>query len=85
MLSYNTYPAVEVSIHAAADASSGQLIADFDKASEATLGPDFSTEWTYIGYQEKNAGGYAPLIFGLGVLMIFLLLAGQYNRCGCRS
>ena len=79
VLSYNTYPAVEVSIQAAANASSGQLIAAVEKAADETLGEDFSTEWTDIGYQEKKAGGYAPLIFGLGVLMIFLLLAGQYE------
>lgn len=79
VLSYNTYPAVEVSIQPAANASSGQVIADVERASGETLGEDFSTEWTDIGYQEKKAGGYAPLIFGFGVLMIFLLLAGQYE------
>ena len=75
----HTYPAVEVSIQPSASASSGQVIADVERVASQTLGEDFTTEWTDIGYQEKQAGGYAPLIFALGVVMIFLLLAGQYE------
>lgn len=79
VLSYNTYPAIEMSIQPAAGYSSGQVIADVEKLAAQALPSDFSTEWTDIAYQEKISGSYAPLIFAFGVLMIFLLLAGQYE------
>ena len=79
VMSYNTYPAVEVAIIAAADSSTGTTIADVEKLANATLGEDFAIEWTDVAYQQQKAGGFAPIIFGLGVLTIFLLLAGQYE------
>ena len=79
VLSYNTYPAIEMSIQTAPGYSSGQVIADAERLAKQTLEEDFSVEWTDIAYQEKIAGGFAPLIFAFGVLMIFLLLAGQYE------
>ena len=36
-------------------------------------------EWTAISYQEKAVGGEAFLIFGLAVLLVFLVLAAQYE------
>jgi len=79
VLSYNTYPAVEVAISLDASASSGTAIAQIEQLAAEELPRTFATEWTEIAYQEKIAGGYAPLIFGLGVFMIFCVLAGQYE------
>jgi len=36
-------------------------------------------EWTAISYQEKRAGGQAFLIFGLAVVLVYLVLAAQYE------
>jgi len=36
-------------------------------------------EWTNIAYQEKEAGGQAPIVFALGVVFVFLILAAQYE------
>ena len=36
-------------------------------------------EWTGISYQEKKVGGEAYLIFALAVLLVFLVLAAQYE------
>ncbi|MDP4026941.1 efflux RND transporter permease subunit [Methylobacterium sp. NEAU 140] len=79
VLSYNTYPAIEVAIEVAESASSGTVLRAVEALAQQKLPSDYAVEWTDVAYQEKVAGGYAPLIFGLGVLMIFLLLAGQYE------
>lgn len=79
VLSYNTYPAIEVAISPAAGASSGTLIALVEEAARADLPDEYAIEWTDVAYQQKIAGGYAPLIFSLGVVMIFLVLAGQFE------
>ncbi|MFY9290729.1 MAG: efflux RND transporter permease subunit [Methylorubrum rhodinum] len=78
VLSYNTYPAIEVAITVEADSSSGTILEEVERLS-SELPRNFSIEWTEVAYQEKIAGSFAPLIFGLGVFMIFCFLAGQYE------
>ncbi|BAU92848.1 hydrophobe/amphiphile efflux-1 family transporter [Methylorubrum populi] len=78
VLSYNTYPAIEVAVTVAPGSSSGTVIAAIEELAE-DLPRNTSIEWSEIAYQEKIAGNVAPLIFGLGVFMIFCFLAGQYE------
>ncbi len=79
VLSYNTYPAIEVAVDTAEGASSGAAMAAIDRLAAESLPRDYAVEWTEVAYQERVAGGYAPLIFAFGVLMIFLFLAAQYE------
>ncbi|GJD48294.1 Efflux pump membrane transporter BepG [Methylobacterium crusticola] len=79
VLSYNTYPAIEIALDTAETASSGSALAAVERLAARDLPADYAVEWTEVAYQEKIAGGWAPLIFGLGVVMIVLLLAGQYE------
>jgi HAE1 family hydrophobic/amphiphilic exporter-1 len=44
-----------------------------------TLPSGTSSEWTAMSYQEKLAGGSAYLVFGLALLLVYLVLAGQYG------
>ena len=41
---------------------------------------DYALAWTGSAFQEKEAGGTAALAFGFGILMVFLILAAQYER-----
>ena len=78
VVSYNTYPAIEVAVTVNAESSTGTIISEVEElASQLPL--NFTLEWTEVAYQEKIAGGYAPIIFALGVFMIFCVLAGQYE------
>ncbi|MFC7478160.1 efflux RND transporter permease subunit [Dankookia sp. GCM10030260] len=79
VLSYNTYPAIEVAVETAAGISSGAAIAAIERLAERRLPADYAVAWTDVAYQEKLAGGYAPLIFGFGIFMVFLVLAAQYE------
>lgn len=78
VLSYNTYPAIEVAVTVAPGSSSGTVIAAIEELAE-DLPRNTSIEWSEIAYQEKIAGNIAPLVFALGVFMIFCFLAGQYE------
>ena len=44
-----------------------------------TLPPGMHSEWTAMSYQEKLAGNSAYLIFALALLLVYLVLAGQYG------
>ena len=41
-------------------------------------------EWTEMAFQELQAGNTAMWIFTLAVVMVFLVLAAQYESCRCR-
>ncbi|MEL6162729.1 MAG: efflux RND transporter permease subunit [Cyanobacteria bacterium J06628_3] len=77
--SYNAYPAIKVNLSPAQGNSSGQVIAAMEEVAEATLQPGFGYEWTNTAAEEKTSGGAAPLVFGLSFVMVFLVLAAQYE------
>jgi hydrophobe/amphiphile efflux-1 (HAE1) family protein len=76
---YNVYPAIKVIAVPAPGFSSGQVIQAMEEVAEATLQPGFAYEWTNTAAEEKTSGGAAPLVFGLGFVMVFLVLAAQYE------
>ena len=44
-----------------------------------TLPPGTGYEWTAMSYQEKVVGGQIYFVFGLALLLVYLVLAGQYE------
>ncbi|MDJ0635257.1 MAG: efflux RND transporter permease subunit [Xenococcaceae cyanobacterium MO_188.B29] len=76
---YNVYPAIKVNVAPAPGYSSGQVITAMEEVAEATLQPGFGYEWTNTAAEEKTAGGAAPMVFGLAFVMVFLVLAAQYE------
>lgn len=77
---FNVFPAAKLMIQPAPGVSSGQAIAKLEEVAEATLGNDAKLEWIGSAYQEKQAGSTAALAFAFGIVMIFLILAAQYER-----
>ncbi len=59
--------------------SSGQAIAVMQQLCDENLPAGMGYEWTNISYQETHTGGSGIAIFGLGVLLIFLVLAALYE------
>ena len=76
---YNLFPAAEVQGAAAAGVSSGQAMAAMERVAAETLPPGYGFQWTELSLQEKLAGNAGMLVFGAAVLLVFLLLAGQYE------
>jgi multidrug efflux pump len=77
---FNNLPAVKIFGSAAPGYSSGQAIARMEKIASETLPPEFSYDWSGASFQEKRSGGTAGIAIGLAVLMVFLILAAQYDK-----
>ncbi|SBR47393.1 MULTISPECIES: efflux RND transporter permease subunit [unclassified Halomonas] len=59
--------------------SSAQAIEAMDEIVEETLGRDWGMGWTGTAYQEAELGNAAVLAIVFGILMVFLILAAQYE------
>ncbi|MFN2644875.1 MAG: efflux RND transporter permease subunit [Burkholderiales bacterium] len=77
---FNNLPAVKLFGQAAPGVSSGQAIAEAERIAGEVLPSDFSYDWGGASYQEKKSGGTSVIALGLAVIMVFLILAAQYER-----
>ncbi len=77
---FNNLPAVKLFGQAAPGVSSGQAIAEAERVAAEVLPPDFSYDWGGASYQEKKSSGTSVMALGLAVIMVFLILAAQYER-----
>jgi multidrug efflux pump len=77
---FNNLPSVKILGSGAPGVSSGEAIARIEEIARETLPADFSFDWGGASFQEKRAGGTSGLALGLAVLMVFLILAAQYER-----
>ena len=76
---YNMYPAAAINGNTGPGISSGQGIALMQQLAEKELLPSMRYEWTEMAYFELQAGNTAMKIFGFAVIMVFLVLAAQYE------
>jgi HAE1 family hydrophobic/amphiphilic exporter-1 len=76
---YNLYPAATISGSPAPGYSSGQAISLMEDLAGKVLPRGTGFEWTAMSYQEKAVGSQIYLAFGLGLLLVYLCLAGQYE------
>ncbi|MGB8699587.1 MAG: efflux RND transporter permease subunit [Thermosynechococcaceae cyanobacterium] len=76
---YNLFRSVEINGAPAPGASSGQAISAMEAVAKVVLPKGFSFEWSGISLEEVESGGAALVIFGLGVVFVFLTLAAQYE------
>jgi multidrug efflux pump len=77
---FNIFPASRVQGNPAPGYSSGQAIAAMQQVISQTLGPEFTPGWTGAGYQELATAGTGNQGFLFGLVMVFLILAAQYER-----
>jgi HAE1 family hydrophobic/amphiphilic exporter-1 len=76
---YNLYPSATIIGLPAQGFSSGQSMALMEEIAAKTLPPGTGYEWTAMSYQEKVVGGQIYFVFGLAMLLVYLVLAGQYE------
>jgi hydrophobe/amphiphile efflux-1 (HAE1) family protein len=76
---YNIYPAIKIQGAPAPGYSTAQAIKAMEEVADSVLQPGFGYAWTGTAFQEKSSGGAAPIIFGLAFVMVFLVLAAQYE------
>jgi HAE1 family hydrophobic/amphiphilic exporter-1 len=76
---YNLYPSSTVIGLPAAGFSSGQAIHLMEENAAKTLPPGSGSEWTAMSYQEKIVGNQMYFVFAMAMLLVYLVLAGQYE------
>ena len=76
---YNLYPSATVVGSAAPGFSSGQALDIMDQIGSHDLPPGTGYEWTAMSYQEKAVGSQMYYVFGLAMLLVYFVLAGQYE------
>ncbi|MCZ2496730.1 multidrug efflux RND transporter permease subunit [Xylophilus sp. Kf1] len=76
---YNGFLAADVNGGAAPGYSSGQAQDAVRRIAAETLPPGIDYEWTDLTYQEILAGNSAVLVFPIAILLVFLVLAAQYE------
>jgi HAE1 family hydrophobic/amphiphilic exporter-1 len=76
---YNLYPSATIIGSPAPGFSSGEALGLMDEIAANALPPGAGTEWTAMSYQEKAVGNQMYLVFVLAILLVYLVLAGQYE------
>ncbi len=75
---FNLYRSIEISGGPAPGVGSGQAIDTMQRLA-SHLPPGFAYEWSGISREEIEGGSSAALIFALGIVFVFLVLAAQYE------
>jgi HAE1 family hydrophobic/amphiphilic exporter-1 len=76
---YNLFRSAEINGAAAPGYSSGQALQAMEDLGRRVLPGGMSFEWSGLSREEIAAGGQAIVIFGLGLLLVYLTLAAQYE------
>jgi multidrug efflux pump len=76
---YNMYPAASINGTAQAGVSSGQSIDIMERLANQELPQAMAFEWTDMSYLELLSGSTGMVVFGCAVVMVFLVLAAQYE------
>jgi HAE1 family hydrophobic/amphiphilic exporter-1 len=75
---FNLYRSIDISGGPAPGHGTGEAINTMQTLA-SHLPPGFVGEWSGISREQMESGGQAALIFGLGILFVFLVLAAQYE------
>jgi hydrophobe/amphiphile efflux-1 (HAE1) family protein len=76
---YNMWPAAAINGSARPGMSSGDVISAVQKLAAEHLPPSQTFEWTELMYLQLIAGNTTGFVFGGAVVLVFLVLAGQYE------
>jgi len=76
---YNLYPTASILGSSAPGRSSGEALQAMEQVAREVLPDSMGFDWTGMAYQEKLVGGEAVFVFALAVLLVYLVLAAQYE------
>ncbi|HLI20838.1 MAG TPA: efflux RND transporter permease subunit, partial [Stellaceae bacterium] len=76
---YDLYPAATILGQPAPGFSSGEALTLMDQLAASVMPPGTASEWTAMSYQEQLVGGQIYIVFALAMLLVYLLLAAQYE------
>jgi multidrug efflux pump len=76
----NVFPSAKIMGSPAPGVSSGDAIRAMDEATRSVIDETYAVGWVGAAFHELRASGAANLMYLLGLLMVFLILAAQYER-----
>jgi multidrug efflux pump len=76
---FNGFPAAKINGTAAPGYSSGQAIAAMEEISREVLPAGYTFAWSGLAFEEKKSGGTSAIAFAFGLIIVFLVLAAQYE------
>lgn len=77
---FNNFPAVKITANAAPGYSSGQAMEALKEIGAEVLPADYGIAWSGEAFEEQSSGSSSALVFGFGIVMVFLILAAQYEK-----
>lgn len=77
---FNNFPAVKLTANAAPGYSSGQALKALEEISAEIMTNDYSLALSGEAFEEKKSGGASSQVFIFGMVMVFLILAAQYEK-----
>jgi hydrophobe/amphiphile efflux-1 (HAE1) family protein len=77
---FNGFPAAKLTGNQAPGFSSGQALAAMESVAREVLPEGYGFAWAGQAFEEKKAGGTSTLAFVFGLIMVFLILAAQYEK-----
>ena len=76
---FNGFPGAQVTGNASAGFSSGQAIAAMEEVGAKVLPPGYEVAWSGMAFEEKKSGGTSSIAFAFGLVIVFLVLAAQFE------
>ncbi|QYZ69623.1 efflux RND transporter permease subunit [Neotabrizicola shimadae] len=76
---FDGFPAAQITGQSPPGYSSGQSIAAMQEVATTALPQGYTYGWSGLAYSQTTAGNTSALAFGLGMLLVFLILAAQYE------
>ena len=76
---FNGFTAAKIVGNAAAGYSSGDAIATMEAVAKEVLPEGYTFAWSGLAYEEKKSGGTSGIAFVFGFIIVFLVLAAQYE------
>jgi hydrophobic/amphiphilic exporter-1 (mainly G- bacteria), HAE1 family len=76
---YNLYPTATIIGVPATGFSSGDALKLMEEVAAKAMPPGMGYEWSAMSYQEKIVSNQVYIVFALGLLLVYLVLAGQYE------
>ena len=76
---FNLFRSAQITGSAAPGYGSGQAIAEMEKLAKKAMPQGFSYQWSGLSLEEIRSGGQSALLFGLGLLVVYLTLSAQYE------
>ena len=76
---YNLYNAAKINVTPAKGYSTGDVMQAIENEASSKLPASLSFEWTSMSLEEKNSGGDTAIIFLMSIILVYFILAAQYE------